>query len=280
MRLKIIEQHKSHGGLQIKYRHYAETLQTEATFSLYLPEAATAATPTALIWWLAGLTCTDDNFSQKGAFQKYAAQQNLAFVMPDTSPRGVDVADSEDWDLGQGAGFYLNATETPWQAHFHMYDYLTKELPAIVYDLIPHFSGQESIMGHSMGGHGALILGLKNPARFKAISAFAPISHPSVVPWGKKAFTAYLGEDQTKWQAWDATALVANVDGPPPPILITQGTADDFYDTQLVETDFLTAAKEAGASVRYESETGYDHSYFTIASFIERHIAFHQHYFS
>lgn len=279
MNLTVLEEHKSHGGRQIKYRHYAETLQSEATFSLFLPDTAAADAPTPLIWWLAGLTCTDDNFSQKGDFQKYAVEQHIAFVMPDTSPRGTDVADSEDWDLGQGAGFYLNATHAPWQTHYRMYDYLTNELPAIVHPLIPHFSGQESIMGHSMGGHGALILGLKNPKRFQAISAFAPISHPSVVPWGQKAFTAYLGANQEDWQTWDATSLIAHSDGPPP-ILITQGTADGFYETQLVETDFLAAANEAGASVSYETASGYDHSYFTIATFIERHIAFHQQYFA
>ncbi|MGM0213084.1 S-formylglutathione hydrolase [Enterococcus sp. AZ109] len=275
MTVEILETHRSFGGKQIKYRHTSKSLKCEMTFSLFLPAETPDKKATPLIWWLSGLTCTDDNFSQKAAFQKYAAEQNIAFVMPDTSPRG-ETADSEDWDLGQGAGFYLNATQDPWKENFQMYDYLIKELPEIVYPLLPNFSGKESIMGHSMGGHGALVLGLKNPKRFAAISAFAPISNPSNVPWGKKAFTAYLGEDPSAWIQWDATEILKTVDENHPPILVTQGTDDPFYEVQLKEEAFLAAAKVAGGEVIYQKERGYDHSYFTIATFIEAHIAFHQ----
>ncbi|EUJ48850.1 S-formylglutathione hydrolase [Listeria fleischmannii] len=274
MHFKMISSHRIFNGRQIKYRHHSSVLNCDMTFSLYLPESSSNHSKTALIWWLSGLTCTDDNFSQKGAFQKYASEKNLAFVIPDTSPRG-DTADSEDWDLGQGASFYLNATQDPWKENFQMYDYLTKELPELVYPLIPNFSGKESIMGHSMGGHGSLIVGLKNPERFSAISAFAPILNPAQVPWGKKAFTAYLGQDPSKWNEWDATNLIQIPSAYRPPIMITQGTADEFYETQLKENTFLAAAQKTNAEVIYQKEEDYDHSYFTIATFIEKHILFH-----
>lgn len=277
MELQKIETHRSFGGQQIKYRHLSETLHCEMTFSVYLPETTVENQEIPLIWWLAGLTSTDDNFSIKGGFQRYAAEQQIAFVMPDTSPRGA-VADSEDWDLGQGAGFYLNATQEPWKKDFQMYDYLTKELTEIIYSLIPNLSGKESIMGHSMGGHGSLVIGLKNPARFASISAFAPILNPSNVPWGQKAFTAYLGADQATWSEWDATELIKKETTSQPPILITQGTADPFYEVQLNEEAFLAAAKTAKHEVFYQKEEEYDHSYFTIATFVEQHITFHATY--
>jgi len=272
MTTTLIETHKVFEGEQRKYRHYSETLDCDMVFSLFLPKQ-TDNKPTSLVWWLSGLTCTDDNFSQKGAFQKYAAQHQLAVVMPDTSPRGTDVADDENWDLGQGAGFYLNATQEPWAKNYQMYDYLTQELPQLVYTLIPNFSGKESIMGHSMGGHGALVIGLKNPERYHSISAFAPILNPSQVPWGQKAFTAYLGPDEEDWAAWDATSLISQ-SPTAPPIHISQGTADAFYEVQLNEEAFLQAAE--GKKVSYEKLDGYDHSYFTIASYIEEHLQFHK----
>lgn len=275
MTVELIETHQSFGGKQMKYRHYSQVLQCDMVFSLFLPKTETEEIPVSLVWWLAGLTCTDDNFSQKGAFQKYATEQQLAFVMPDTSPRG-EAADSEAWDLGQGAGFYLNATQEPWTKHYRMYDYLTEELPGIVHSLIPYFSGKESVMGHSMGGHGALILGLKNPDRFSSISAFAPITNPINVPWGQKAFTAYLGDNQSTWKQWDATEIMKTTSATHPPILITQGTEDNFYEVQLKEEAFLAAAKETKGQVVFDKEEGYDHSYFTIATFIEKHILFHK----
>lgn len=272
MTTTLIETHKVFEGEQRKYRHYSETLDCDMVFSLFLPKQ-TDNKPTSLVWWLSGLTCTDDNFSQKGAFQKYANQHQLAVAMPDTSPRGTDVADDENWDLGQGGGFYLNATQEPWAKNYRMYDYLTKELPQLVHSLIPNFSGKESIMGHSMGGHGALVIGLKNSERYRSISAFAPILNPSQVPWGQKAFTAYLGSDEKDWAAWDATSLIAQSPAAPP-IHISQGTADNFYAVQLNEEAFLQAAE--GKKVSYEKLDGYDHSYFTIASFIEEHLQFHK----
>lgn len=271
MTVKHIETHRSFQGEQRKYSHYSKVLKCDMNFSLYLPPVY-KETELSLIWWLSGLTCTDDNFSQKSAFQKSAAEYSVALAIPDTSPRGETVPDDESYDLGQGASFYLNATQNPWSEHYQMYTYLTEELPEIIYSLIPNFSGKESVMGHSMGGHGALMLGLKEANRFKAISAFAPVMTPSDVPWGRKAFTAYLGTDQSVWQRWDSTYLIREaVDAPA--ILITQGTKDNFYETQLKEEKFLQAAK--GKEVIYHLEEGYDHSYFTISTFIDEHIAFH-----
>lgn len=271
MVVEQLEMHLSFEGEQRKYRHFSKVLNCEMVFSLYLPPSFKEK-ELSLIWWLSGLTCTDDNFSQKSGFQKVAADQAVAVIIPDTSPRGEKVPDDEGWDLGKGASFYLNATEDPWAENYQMYTYLAEELPQLVYNLIPHFSGKESIMGHSMGGHGAIMMGLKEPNRFASISAFAPILNPTQVPWGKKAFSAYLGSDESSWQEWDSTSLMEQIEKIPP-ILITQGTADHFYDVQLQEKEFLKAVKDK--PVVYQSEQGYDHSYFTIATFIEEHIQFH-----
>lgn len=276
MTIELIEKHLIFEGEQRKYRHFSQTLNCPMTFSIFLPKVANNE-QLDLIWWLSGLTCTDDNFSQKGAFQKYAAQNLTAVVMPDTSPRGEEVADSADWDLGQGAGFYLNASQEPWKKNYQMYDYLKEELPQIVYPIVPHFSGRESIMGHSMGGHGALVLGLKNPERFVSISALAPILNPLNTPWGQKAFGAYLGENKAEWKKWDATELLQQSSAVPP-IYITQGMADDFYEQQLREGAFLKVAKAGKHRVTYQKVEGYDHSYFTIATFIDAHLQFHKRY--
>ena len=270
--LKLIGKHRSFGGEQCKYRHYSEVLQCDMTFSIYLPSNKEKK-KIPLIWWLSGLTCTDDNFSQKSGFQRLAEKYQVAVMIPDTSPRGEHVADDDGWDLGQGAGFYVNATQDPWAKHYNMYTYIVDELTAIASTLVPDFSGEESIMGHSMGGHGALIIGIKNAARFKAISAFAPILSPSQVPWGIKAFSTYLGEDKASWKEWDATELIKNnIDSPP--IYITQGLEDEFYEIQLNEDNFLKNANTK--IVTYQKVEGYDHSYFTIASFMEDHIKFHK----
>lgn len=271
MVVEQLEMHLSFQGEQRKYHHFSKVLNCDMVFSLYLPPSFEEK-ELSLIWWLSGLTCTDDNFSQKSGFQKAAADQTVAVIIPDTSPRGDKVPDDEGWDLGKGASFYLNATQDPWVKNYQMYTYLTEELPQIVYSLIPHFSGKESIMGHSMGGHGAIVMGLKEPDRFASISAFAPILNPSQVPWGQKAFTAYLGSDESSWQKWDSTSLIEQTEKVPP-ILITQGTSDNFYEVQLQEKEFLKAAGDK--PVFYRSEKGYDHSYFTIATFIEEHIQFH-----
>jgi len=272
MSLKLIEKRRSFGGEQCKYTHHSEFLHCEMTFSLYLPSNK-ELNKIPLIWWLSGLTCTDDNFSQKSGFQRLAEKYQVAVIIPDTSPRGEQVADDEAWDLGQGAGFYLNASQDPWAKHYNMYTYIVDELTAIATTLVPNFSGEESIMGHSMGGHGALVIGMKNAERFKAISAFSPILSPSQVPWGMKAFSSYLGEDKASWKEWDASELVkeANV----PPTLIMQGTQDDFYPKQLDETIFLENAQKHNQIVHYKKMEGYDHSYFFIATFLEEHFAFH-----
>ena len=275
--LKLIEEKRSFDGEQSKYTHYSESLQCDMTFSIYLPSNIEKK-EIPLIWWLSGLTCTDDNFSQKSGFQALAAKYQVAVIIPDTSPRGENVADDEAWDLGQGASFYLNATQNPWAKNYKMYTYITDELSGIASTLVPHFSGKESIMGHSMGGHGALVIGMKNAARFKAISAFSPILSPIQVPWGIKAFSSYLGEDKTAWKEWDASELIKETGMPP--ILISQGTADTFYPEQLEETTFLENARESNQEVNYKKIEGYDHSYFFIATFLDDHFAFHMKHLS
>ena len=270
--MEILEKHLSFGGLQLKYKHHSHVLKSDMTFSLFLPQNPEGK-KIPLIWWLSGLTCTDDNFTHKSGFQSIAARYNVAVIAPDTSPRGEACANDSAYDLGQGAGFYLNATQEPWKDQFRMYEYITTELSGLVQTLVLDFSGQESIMGHSMGGHGALVIGMKNPDRFKSISAFSPILTPSEVPWGQKAFTAYLGNDKETWKAWDSTELIKG--DQIPPILIMQGTGDDFYPGQLSETSFLEAAEKNSDKVNYQQKDGYDHSYYFIATFMEEHFAFH-----
>lgn len=277
MNLKLIEKHCTFGGEHCKYNHYSEALHCDMTFSIYLPSNKENK-KIPLIWWLSGLTCTDDNFSQKSGFQRLAEKHQVAVLIPDTSPRGEHVADDEAWDLGKGAGFYLNATQEPWTKNYNMYTYITEELSVIASTLVPNFSGKESIMGHSMGGHGALVIGMKNAKRFKAISAFSPILSPSQVPWGIKAFSTYLGEDKAAWKQWDASELIKETDIPP--ILISQGTADNFYPEQLEETTFLENAQANNQEVTYKKIDGYDHSYFFIATFLEDHFAFHMKHLS
>ncbi|ARK24866.1 S-formylglutathione hydrolase [Sporosarcina sp. P37] len=272
MSLERVEQRRSFGGEQCKYNHYSEVLKCNMTFSIYLPSNKEQK-EIPLIWWLSGLTCTDDNFSQKSGFQRLAEKHQAAVIIPDTSPRGEDIADDEAFDLGQGAGFYVDATQAPWAENYQMYTYITEELSNIASTLVPHFSGKESIMGHSMGGYGALMIGMKNADRFQAISAFSPISSPSDVPWGIKAFSTYLGENKADWKEWDTAELVKK-EGMPP-ILITQGTSDGFYPEQLNEKPFLENAEQHGQAVDYNKAEGYDHSYFFISSFLEQHFNFH-----
>ncbi len=271
--LEIIEEKKVHGGIQRRYQHASEILDCDMVFSLFLPEKAEQGTH--LIWFLSGLTCDDQNFATKGGVQRQANALNTAIVIPDTSPRGDDVADNEEYDLGQGAGFYLNATQEPWKKHYQMYDYITDELSDIVKELLPNYSGKESIMGHSMGGYGALQIGLKNPDRFTSITAFAPISNPIEVPWGQKAFTNYLGDNKEDWKNWDPVQLVQSEESGNTPILITQGSADEFYPEQLTEDTFKEAVKGTGHELTYHFEDGYDHSYYTIQTFIDEHLAYH-----
>lgn len=272
MNLKLIEQHCAFYGQQYKYMHYSEVLQCDMTFSIYLPSNKEMK-KIPLIWWLSGLTCTDDNFTQKSGFQRLAEKYQVAVIIPDTSPRGKNVPDDEAWDLGQGAGFYLDATQDPWANNYKMYTYIVNELTEIASNLVPNFSGKESIMGHSMGGHGALVIGMKNATRFKSISAFSPILTPSQVPWGIKAFSSYLGEDKNSWKEWDASELVKETNIPP--ILIMQGNQDNFYPKQLEETIFLENSQKNKKLVNYKKIDGYDHSYFFIATFLDNHFDFH-----
>ncbi len=264
------------GGQQLRFKHQASTTACEMHFSLYLPPQASAEQPVPLIYWLSGLTCTDENFVQKAGAQKFAAEHYVAILCPDTSPRGETVPDDPDgaWDFGLGAGFYVDATATPWSEHYKMYSYITEELPALVAANFPQILDRQSIMGHSMGGHGALTIALKNPERFSSISAFAPICSPLNCPWGHKALGLYLGDDREQWSEYDSCALL-QTRGCHLPILVDQGEADNFFAEQLKPELLEQAASNAGVELTLRRHTGYDHSYFFIASFIEDHIRFH-----
>ncbi len=229
--LELVAENRSSEGWVRRYRHHSECLNCEMTFGVFLPPQAEEQAVPAL-WWLSGLTCTDENFMQKAGAQKLAAELGLAIICPDTSPRGTDLpGEHEHWDFGSGAGFYVNATEAPWREHYQMYDYVTRELPALVEAQLP-VSDQRAVSGHSMGGHGALLCALRDPERYQSVSAFAPICHPSECQWGIKAFSHYLGEDRNDWAAWDATQLVTQVTTQLP-ILIDQGAEDEFLGDQL-----------------------------------------------
>ena len=248
------------------------------TFSIFLPPER--ETPPPVLYWLSGLTCNDENFTTKAGAQRIAAELGIALVMPDTSPRGDEVANDDSYDLGQGAGFYLNATQAPWEAHYRMDDYLRDELPAIIRSEFS-IGDRCAISGHSMGGHGALIMALTNPGRYASVSAFAPIVNPSQVPWGKKAFTAYLGADESTWRAWDSCALMqASQPADAVPTLIDQGDSDPFRAGQLQPAVLAEVARQKAWPLTLRIQPGYDHSYYFIASFIEDHLRFHaQHLF-
>ena len=272
MTAERIEHRACAGGWQDVYRHTSKVLGCEMTVGVYLPPQAEHG-PCPVLYWLSGLTCTEQNFITKAGAQRYAAEHGIILVVPDTSPRGDDVADADSYDLGKGAGFYLNATREPWAKHYRMYDYIAEELPAWVQANLPA-SDVRAISGHSMGGHGALTIALKNPGRYRSVSAFSPIVAPSQVPWGQKAFAAYLGEDEATWVQYDATALVADAKERLP-LLIDQGGADEFLDSQL-RPQLLQAACEAGGHpLELRIQPGYDHSYYFISSFIGEHIAHH-----
>ena len=267
-----IESHACFGGRQEVWQHESSVLDCTMRYAVYLPpQAQSEACP--VLYWLSGLTCSEQNFITKAGAQRYAAEHGLILVAPDTSPRGASVADAEGYDLGQGAGFYLNATREPWAAHYRMYDYVVDELPALVDAHFPT-SGARGISGHSMGGHGALTIALKNPGRYRSVSAFSPIVAPSQVPWGEKAFAAYLGDDRDAWREWDASALVAQA-RERLPLLIDQGEADEFLATQLKPELLRDACAAAGHPLQLRMRPGYDHSYYFIASFIGEHIAHH-----
>ncbi|XP_018325798.1 S-formylglutathione hydrolase isoform X2 [Agrilus planipennis] len=246
-------------------------------FGVYLPPQC-EDTKLPVIYWLSGLTCSEANFIQKAGAQRYASENGVIIVNPDTSPRGLSIpGDSESWDFGVAAGFYLNATQKPWSDNYQMYSYITSELIQLVNKNFPVLEGKQSIMGHSMGGHGALISALKNPGLYKSVSGFAPISNPSKCPWGEKAFNGYLGSrEKANWFEWDATELVKNYNGPPLEIFIDQGSGDKFYiEKQLLPENLVEACKNAHVPAIFKLREGYDHSYFYIATFIEEHIKYH-----
>jgi len=275
MNIEIVSDILCFGGRQQRFRHYSESLKCDMHGSIFLPPAASSqAVP--ILYWLSGLTCTDENFVVKAGAQRYAAEHEIAIVTPDTSPRGEGVPDDPDtaYDFGLGAGFYVNATEQPWSRHYRMYDYIVDELPAVVAANFPVLPGSTSISGHSMGGHGALTIGLRNTARYRSLSAFSPIVAPSQCPWGEKAFSHYLGPDRARWLAHDSCALIrAAVDHLP--LLVDQGASDSFLREQLRTGLLLDACIEANYPATIRLQAGYDHSYFFVASFIGEHIAFH-----
>ncbi|MEL6872278.1 MAG: S-formylglutathione hydrolase [Pseudomonadota bacterium] len=275
MNLSIASEIRCFGGRQIKFTHASDACSCEMTASLYLPPQADSGVVPLLIW-LSGLTCTDENFTTKAGAQRYAAEHGIAVLAPDTSPRGDGVPDDPEgaYDFGLGAGFYVNATQDPWAAHYRMDDYITKELPSLVMGAFPLQRDAVSISGHSMGGHGALVLALRSPGAYRSVSAFAPIASPTRCPWGEKALGGYLGEDRSAWEAYDATHLIAEAKDRWP-LLVDIGTADPFLTEQLNPELLEEACAKADHLLTLRRQDGYDHSYYFIASFIGDHIAHH-----
>jgi S-formylglutathione hydrolase len=277
--LTLTKQHTCFGGTLSFYRHWSESCGCRLNFSIYLPPDSSYSGPLPVLYFLAGLTCTEENFMAKAGAQRYAAEHGMAIIAPDTSPRNCGIpGEEDDWDLGTGAGFYVDATEAPWNTHYRMYTYITEELPALVAATFNIDSTRQGICGHSMGGHGALVCGLRNRDRYRSISAFAPIAAPSQCPWGQKAFRHYLGENRADWGAYDATELVKVNADDLRPILIDQGLADTFLEEQLRPDLLLEACRQADRSIVYRAQPQYDHSYYFIATFIEEHIRFHARY--
>eukprot|EP00743_Colponemidia_sp_Colp-15_P001352 GILK01001482.1.p1 GENE.GILK01001482.1~~GILK01001482.1.p1 ORF type:complete len:305 (-),score=43.42 GILK01001482.1:268-1140(-) len=277
--LEKLSSAKCFGGYVNRYQHFSTSTQTTMKFHVFIPAQA-AEQNVPVLYWLSGLTCTDENFIQKAGAQRQAAERGIMLVVPDTSPRGANIeGESESWDFGVGAGFYVNATEPKWSKNYRMFDYITVELPEIIKTNFAVLPGKQSIFGHSMGGHGALVCAMKNPGMYKSVSAFAPISNPVSCPWGVKAFTGYLGSDQEAWKAYDATHLIKQYQGPPLNILIDQGTEDNFLkQNQLLPENFQKAADEARHLSTVRFQEGYDHSYWFIQSFIGDHIDHHAQY--
>jgi S-formylglutathione hydrolase len=275
MSLESISSSKSFGGWNNQFSHFSEVLNCQMRFAIYLPPQAAKGEKVPVLYWLSGLTCTDENFMHKAGAQRVAAELGIAIVAPDTSPRGEGVPDDAEaaYDFGLGAGFYVNATQAPWDKHYQMYDYVVKELPTIIESEFP-VSDQRAISGHSMGGHGALVIALRNAERYTSVSAFSPISNPSNCPWGEKALGNYLGEDRQSWAQYDASELMkASVSHLP--ALVDQGEADNFLAEQLKPAALKAAACESDYPLSLRMQEGYDHSYFFIASFIEDHLRFH-----
>ena len=270
--MEIVSENKFYDGVQDVYTHRSEACQCDMTFGLFLPQEA-QHTSVPVLWYLSGLTCTHENAMVKAGAQAWAAEQGIALIFPDTSPRGEGVADDPAYDLGQGAGFYVNATETPWAPHFRMWDYVAEDLPRLVFENFALDQDRQAITGHSMGGHGALTLAMGHAGRYRSVSAFAPICNPSETDWGRKQLAAYLGSDETLWEAHDSTKMMqeAGFDGP---ILIDTGASDQFIDLLKPET-LAQAANARRQQSTFRLQPGYDHSYFFVSTFMEDHIAFH-----
>ena len=280
MTIEKISTTKSFSGDQERYKHTSEVLGCEMVFSVYLPpQAAEKSVP--VLYWLSGLTCTDENFTQKAGAQKYAAEYGVALVMPDTSPRGEGIPDDAEkaYDFGLGAGFYVNATQEPWNKNYQMYNYIVHELPALINNNFAVDASRVGIFGHSMGGHGALTIALNNPDKYQSVSAFSPIVSPMNCPWGEKALSNYLGSDKETWKQYDTVHLVQNTKVRLP-VLVDQGTGDNFLDEQLKTSLLKAAAEQADFPMEIRMQSGYDHSYFFISTFIKDHIKFHSDNFS
>ncbi|MEL7690620.1 S-formylglutathione hydrolase [Citromicrobium bathyomarinum] len=273
MTIETVSENRSHSGTQGVYKHPSTETGTDMTFSVFVPPQADDR-PCPVLWYLSGLTCTHANVTEKGEYRAACAKAGIIFVAPDTSPRGEGVADDDAYDMGQGAGFYVDATQEPWSPHFRMRSYVERELPALIAEHFPADMDRQGITGHSMGGHGALTIGLRNPETFRSISAFAPIVSPLNCPWGEKALSGYLGEDRADWREYDACALIA--DGArADALLIDQGTADQFLEEQLKPQLLAEACKDAGIPLTLNMRSGYDHSYYFISSFMADHVAWH-----
>ncbi len=273
--LENISSVKVSGGWHKQYTHSSQSTHCTMRFAVFLPPGASEANKVPVLYWLSGLTCTDENFMQKaGAFKK-AAELGIAIVAPDTSPRGENVPNEDSYDFAQGAGFYVNATQAPYNTHFNMYDYVVRELPALIEQHFP-VTSTKAISGHSMGGHGALMVALKNPTAFVSASAFSPIVNPIECPWGVKAFTGYLGNDKALWKQYDSCELMKNAEQANYlPMLVSQGDADGFLQEQLKPENLVAIADKKGYPLTLEMQAGYDHSYFFISSFIDQHLLFH-----
>ena len=276
--VKLIKSVKCFEGWQQRYQHESDTLNCTMNFSVFLPPGACTEKPVPVIYWLSGLTCSDENFVQKAGAQQYAAEHGVVIVAPDTSPRGDTVPDDPEgaWDFGLGAGFYLDAVQAPWSTHYQMYSYITEELPALITENLP-VTDQCSIMGHSMGGHGALTIAIKNPQKYQCVSAFSPICAPMECPWGQKAFSHYLGDNQQRWREYDTCFLLENAMHPLTdlPIWIEQGSDDEFLSGQLMLDRFEALIARGVVDADVQRRSGYDHSYFFISSFIKRQIENH-----
>ncbi|HEY5665500.1 MAG TPA: S-formylglutathione hydrolase [Gammaproteobacteria bacterium] len=273
MSLEVVSETRCFEGRQVTYRHQSAACACDMQFAVFLPPAADQG-PVPAVYWLSGLTCTEENFSVKSGAQRYAAELGLALIIPDTSPRGVNLPGEDEFmNVGSGAGFYVNATEAPWAAHYRMYDYISDELVAVVNENLPVDAGRKSISGHSMGGHGALTIGTRNADAYRSISAFAPISSASRSAWGEQALTAYLGEDRGAWELYDAAAVIRQMPSRHT-LLVDQGAADPFLD-QLMPAELQAACEESGQALEYRAREGYDHGYFFVSTYIGEHLRFH-----